>query len=416
MQSNCPAYVPTNKYKTTSFTDYLNTTVSVSPRRPKADVPLGGWITGRATFYGADDKLEASRVACGEPKGQFGVIEYGSCGYTNSDGTLPFPKEVYAAVADTNEDYPGSCGRCYQVRCKTGFPYNNGRPLRVSDLVYYRPYTIDDNKGRPWPGNPYLEKDVFYTKCWDDKQVITVRVGDSCPCKYPIKATGEIRTQYWCCGGNNHFDLSFWAFEKLAHPSYGVMPIEYRPVDCKTQQPFKAVPGHISKVVYKDSIQPGWTWRPYLSKNAELIAKGQGVDGGNSVCGTLSKSGAMAFVCRSCSRPGYQPFASAQTLNFFIRSNTKSADPFASSTPPGKLPALKVFLMNDDQNTYCGTEIVISDEYAKQVKNWYSVSIPLSEFRCNAGSVGSLTVVDRVDIQNTDIRDADICLDNVEIA
>lgn len=215
-QGQCPEYVPTNKYRTTSFTDYLNTTTSVSPRRPKADVPLGDWIRGRATFYGADEKLDASRVACGEPKGQFGIIEYGSCGYTNSDGSLPFPREVYAAVADTNEDYPGSCGRCYQVgqlsampamhsyclcrvlhsrpccceharlpaaawchtcrehlavlpcgswgnhesavcllqvRCRTGFPYNNGRPLRVSDLVYYRPYSIKDNAGRPWPGN-----------------------------------------------------------------------------------------------------------------------------------------------------------------------------------------------------------------------------------------------------------------------
>jgi cullin-associated NEDD8-dissociated protein 1 len=54
-------------------------------------------------------------VACGEPAGQFGIIAQGSCGYTNSDGSLPFPREAYAALADANEDYPGSCGRCYQV-------------------------------------------------------------------------------------------------------------------------------------------------------------------------------------------------------------------------------------------------------------------------------------------------------------
>lgn len=53
--------------------------------------------------------------ACGEPEAQFGIIEQGNCGYTNSDGSLPFPREMYAAVADSNEDYPGSCGRCYQV-------------------------------------------------------------------------------------------------------------------------------------------------------------------------------------------------------------------------------------------------------------------------------------------------------------
>jgi cullin-associated NEDD8-dissociated protein 1 len=73
----------------------------------------------RATFYGTDEKVEAAHVACGEPAGQFGIIAQGSCGYTNSDGSLPFPREMYAANADTNVDYPGSCGRCYEVRDNT---------------------------------------------------------------------------------------------------------------------------------------------------------------------------------------------------------------------------------------------------------------------------------------------------------
>jgi cullin-associated NEDD8-dissociated protein 1 len=111
----CPAYVDTQKWRTTDFKDILNATVSISPKRPSANVPTGQWIQGRATYYGTDDRLEKIRVACGEPKDQFGVIAQGSCGYTNSDGSLPFPREVYAAAADTNEDYPGSCGRCYEV-------------------------------------------------------------------------------------------------------------------------------------------------------------------------------------------------------------------------------------------------------------------------------------------------------------
>ena len=73
----------------------------------------------RATFYGTDEKVEAAHVACGEPAGQYGIIAQGSCGYTNSDGSLPFPREMYAANADTNVDYPGSCGRCYEVRDNT---------------------------------------------------------------------------------------------------------------------------------------------------------------------------------------------------------------------------------------------------------------------------------------------------------
>jgi cullin-associated NEDD8-dissociated protein 1 len=88
-------------------------------------------------------------------------------------------------------------------------------------------------------GNPKEAEDLVWAQCWDDNKSVTVRIGDSCPCKYPIKETGEIRTQPWCCGGNNHFDLSFWAFEKLAHPSYGVIPIEYRPVNCETGTPLR---------------------------------------------------------------------------------------------------------------------------------------------------------------------------------
>lgn len=59
---------------------------------------------------------------------------------------------------------------------------------------------------------------------------------------------------------------------------------------------------------------------------------------------------------------------------------------------------------------------MLSQQYAKQQKEWYSVSIPLSDFKCDVGSVGSLAAVDRVDIQNIAIRDAVICLDNIEIA
>lgn len=92
-------------------------------------------------------------------------------------------------------------------------------------------------------GNPKETQDLVWAECWDDTKAVTVRVADSCPCQYPIKGADgkvqEVRTQNWCCGGNNHFDLSFWAFEQLAHPSYGVIPIEYRPVDCETGEPLR---------------------------------------------------------------------------------------------------------------------------------------------------------------------------------
>jgi len=46
--------------------------------------------------------------------------------------------------------------RTWQVRCRTGTPFNNGRPLRISDLVYGRAYNITDNSGRYWPGGQQL--------------------------------------------------------------------------------------------------------------------------------------------------------------------------------------------------------------------------------------------------------------------
>lgn len=113
----CAPYLDTQKYRTTNFQNVLNTTVAISPQRPNTDVPVGSWITGRATYYGTDPRWENIHTSCGEPAGQFGILAQGSCGYTNSDGSLVFPKDTYAAAADTNEDYPGSCGRCYQVQC-----------------------------------------------------------------------------------------------------------------------------------------------------------------------------------------------------------------------------------------------------------------------------------------------------------
>lgn len=32
----------------------------------------------------------------------------------------------------------------------------------------------------------------------------------------------------WCCGDMDHFDVSVWAFEKLADKKWGVIGIKYR--------------------------------------------------------------------------------------------------------------------------------------------------------------------------------------------
>ena len=51
---------------------------------------------------------------------------------------------------------------------------------------------------------------------------IYVRVTDNCPCVQYDTATGkETGVNTPCCGSVNHFDLSYFAFEKLAHPVRG---------------------------------------------------------------------------------------------------------------------------------------------------------------------------------------------------
>ena len=86
------------------------------------------------------------------------------------------------------------------------------------------------------------------------------------------------------------------------------------------------------------------------------MARGEGLGGSNATCATLSKDGAIPFVCRECTRAGYQPFAKAETLQFWIRSNSRTTDLFESSTPKGRLPGVKIFLMNVSGGAVGGRE------------------------------------------------------------
>ena len=62
-------------------------------------------------------------TACWLLKAVLSVSTAGSCGYTESDGKLPFPEDSVAAAADTNIDFAGSCGRCYEFKCVDGLIY-----------------------------------------------------------------------------------------------------------------------------------------------------------------------------------------------------------------------------------------------------------------------------------------------------
>lgn len=48
-------------------------------------------------FYGGTESLVDAYKSRGIES--FGIIEFGSCGYTLSDGTLAYPRDMYAALA-----------------------------------------------------------------------------------------------------------------------------------------------------------------------------------------------------------------------------------------------------------------------------------------------------------------------------
>ena len=61
---------------------------------------------------------------------------------------VPYPKEALAALANIDEDFPGSCGRCYEVRCKNGLVLSNGTSIfnttQGYNLPAHAPNATDD--------------------------------------------------------------------------------------------------------------------------------------------------------------------------------------------------------------------------------------------------------------------------------
>ena len=58
-------------------------------------------------------------------------------------------------------------------------------------------------------------------------------------------------------------DLTYWGFQKLAHPLNGIISTSFRPVDCNSKQPLQFSPGFINQTIYGDKVETGWGWFPY---------------------------------------------------------------------------------------------------------------------------------------------------------
>ncbi|KAI8470025.1 MAG: hypothetical protein J3K34DRAFT_521703 [Monoraphidium minutum] len=391
------------------------------------------WAGGVGRYGGPSYFTDAFDAARG--LGSFGILEQGSCGFTNSDGSLPFPRGTVAAAADTNSDYAGSCNRCYGVRCTSGIVLaNDGRPLNWSEAgAFYLTSvsrTLPDTSGRLWPGNDVEELGLVNTQCWDESREQIIRVIDTCPCRQVlpdgapgVAPGGEVRRQEVCCGGPagiTHFDISFYGFEQLAHPLYGqqarrcfaIGMLEYRPVDCTTGLPVP--PSYVDRTaIYRDGARDGWAWFVYSGSYFQHAVPGASPSGDAATCVELTAGGGLTFQVK---RGGgaLQPFGGADTLRFQLR-----AGPPPPARAAARLPDLKIFVLNEQEQRYCNNEVFIRDLANSSTPlrgGWAAYRLPFSALRCDYE--GALPdQVDRVDIQNASPdSSAAFCLANFEIA
>jgi len=292
----------------------------------------GDWIPGRATYFDAPAEWKAKFS-----QQIFGDLYGNACGYVNkgagfeSNTNFPFDRAAVAAVADFDADiYEGSCGSCYEVRCLSGrvkandggwFEYDVKRGFYETD-----PNATDTfgrqlaKRGAVLDANGTL---VEYARCWNENATIKVRIIDTCPCDY---ITGK---QEICCGPVMHFDLSYWAYERLAHPLQGKMNIEFRPIRCEDGEPTDASLGaanRVDRTIYTGSrtiygegsvIGAGWAWLPYKDKWLVVERPGYGRNGSAATCVNVDPGGRIAFTCWSCERKA-KPF-DAVYISFWLR-------------------------------------------------------------------------------------------------
>ena len=64
-------------------------------------------------------------------------------------GNQVYPRNAMAALANNDPDYPGSCGRCYEIRCRSTEVIANGTtPYRLSgtyQLAAVAPNAVDEH-------------------------------------------------------------------------------------------------------------------------------------------------------------------------------------------------------------------------------------------------------------------------------
>lgn len=301
--------------------------------QPVSAYAKGEWLQGRATYFDAPQewKQKFSQQI-------FGDLYGNACGYVNkgagyeSNANFPFlaNRDQVAAVADFEPKlHDGACGSCFEIKCESGrvrnTPNSRGFVYSVERGFYETDANATDTYGRRLAKRGAVRdvddgKEYEYARCWNESTTITVRIIDSCPCNY-ITGTQEI-----CCGPVPHFDLSFWAYERLAHPLQGKINILFRPIRCDNGEALDydlGAKARVSRTIYDDgTVGAGWAWLPYKDKWLIVDRPGYGRNGAAATCVNVDPSGRIAFTCWSCERQA-NPF-NATYISFWLRTSCTS--------------------------------------------------------------------------------------------
>ena len=342
----------------------------------------GDWLLGRATYFDAP----ASWKRAFAPH-KFGDLHGNGCGFVNkhegfeTNADFPFPLDAVAAVADFDSRlFEGACGSCFEIRCVTGpvlWSYDQNDRVRYTDPpgFFERAPNATDTIGRAVPkrnAESFDGVDVEYARCWNTSRSLFVTIVDKCPCDYFYE-------QRVCCGPMPHFDLSYYAHEKLAHPIQGKIMIQFRPVACGSRTPVDARLGAAARmetravgsedgvlsradrsgqrvarvgggdesgkderrrpvVVLENGPAPGWLLSAYGDRFLTVFARGRGVGGGDATCVTVRPGGRLLARCERC-EDRLKPFAGndGRVVTFWInvtKPHARESRIEASSAPP----------------------------------------------------------------------------------
>ncbi|KAI8477503.1 MAG: hypothetical protein J3K34DRAFT_455297 [Monoraphidium minutum] len=296
---------------------------------PRPTAAAREWTYGRATF--------CEHHAAGDGNDGGSTVHEGSCMFgvrATRRGQLDRRQGTgldIAALSDTDPEYAGSCGRCYEVSCVN------------SDVT-----------------DGYGQRMRRKGECFDESKIVTVVITDTCPCHYPSNAYSNMR---WCCGDRRHMgmsytasqtlaaapptlplnallsyptppsghDMSYTAFAKLADKSLGVMAARWRRVACPPGAPTEPKCDHLPSCFNaaaggggKDSGSGSdggaghWGWDDKNKKSIWVSA-----DASSSSSGGGGGAAAASKASSSSSSSGGSAAASAAASSSSSRSSSK---------------------------------------------------------------------------------------------